>query len=223
MVVAGRYIVGREEKTAEKNGKCLESAENGACRKRRFWTEKEIAYLKSGVGILTPEQMAEHLDRSVYSVKSFCCKKGIKHGKRVYADGVVRVYWTQAEITALMGYAETLTIEHAAARLGRSYASVQNKADELKISFKHQRLRLQDVADILRVSITVVKRRRKKLGLNFRHIKGNSRKRSDTRGATGKDIVAIAKDLLENPSFRGLDRTSAKHLRQVIEEYEGWE
>ena len=223
MVVAGRYIVERNEKTAEKSGKCLELAESGACNKRRFWTEEEIEYLKSGVGILTAEQLAKNLNRSVSSVKSFCCKKGIKHGKRVYADGVVRVYWTQAEITALMGYAETLTMEHAAARLGRSYASVQNKADELKISFRYQRLFLQDVADILRVSITVVKSRRKKLGLNFRHIKGVSRKRSDTRGATGKDIVAIAKDLLENPSFRGLDRTSAKHLRQVVKDYEGWE
>lgn len=209
------------EKTKEKSGKFLKSAENGVCEKRRLWTAEELQYLLDASETMTQRQVAEKLGRSIRAVISACSKHNIKYRIRDYVDGSRRVFWTQAEITALMGYAETLTIQRAASRLGRSHASVKKKIDELGISFKHQRLQLRDVAEILRVSSRVVSRRREKLGLSFRKVESPTR--SDTRGAKGSDIVAIAKDLLADPPMRGMERTSAKHLRQVIADYEGWE
>lgn len=209
------------EKTKVENGSSPKLVENGVS-KRRLWTAQELAYLKEASEFMSQQEVAKRLGRSLRSVISACSKHRIKYRIRNYKDGSTRVFWTQSEVTALMGYAETLTIQHAAARLGRSYASVKKKIDELQISFKHQRLQVKDVAEILGVSSRVVIRRRQKLGLNFRKIK-SERQRSDTRGATGSDIVAIARDLLENPAMRGMDGTSARHLKQVIEDYEGWE
>lgn len=209
------------EKIKAKSGSSPKSAESGGS-KRRFWTAEELDYLKEASELMSQQEVAKRLGRSLRSVISACSKHKIKYRIRNYKDGSTRVFWTQAEVTALMGYAETLTIQHAAARLGRSYASVKKKIDDLQISFKHQRLQVKDVAGILGVSSRVVIRRREKLGLNFRRVK-SERQRSDTRGATGSDIVAIARDLLENPAMRGMDNTSARHLKKVIEEYEGWE
>lgn len=217
----GQSGVENTEKIKEKSGRFHKSAESGVCEKRRLWTDQELQYLRDASNYMTQRQVAEKLNRSLRAVISACSRHDIKYRIRDYVDGSRRLFWTQSEVTALLGYAETLTIQRAAARLGRSYSSVKKKIDELGISFKHQRLQLNDVADILRVSSRVVSRRREKLGLSFRKIKSPTR--SDTRGAKGSDIVAIAKDLLEDPPMRGMERTSAKHLRQVIEEYEGWE
>ena len=189
--------------------------------KRTFWSEEDLKILKESAATMTQAEVAEKLGRTLRSVIHACHRHGIKYRLRKYKDGSLRRYWTRAEITALQGYAETLTMRRAAARLGRSYSSIKKKADELGISFKHQRLQLTDVAEILRVSPRVVYRRREKLGLTFR--KNVSQTRSETRGAKGSDIVAIARNLLADPPMRGMENTSAKHLRSVIEEYEGWE
>ncbi|NBW42158.1 hypothetical protein EBR25_14390, partial [bacterium] len=96
-------------------------------------------------------------------------------------------------------------------------ASVKGKIDELGISFKRNRLRDEDVAEILGVHPQTVRRRKKKLGMSFRTQK-------ETRGPTGDEIAALARDILDNPPMiKDLENTNTKKLRSVIEEYEGWE
>lgn len=188
---------------------------------RKFWTEEEIEFLRKASKTMTLSQISEELGRSKGSIKCFASRHDISFSLRGYPDGEVRRNWTRAEVTALMGYAESCSMKMAAARMGRSYESVANKVNVLGISFSSHRLRLSDVAEILGISARTVAIRRNKLGLNFRRSTG--KKSSVTRGARGSDIVAIAQDILDNPPMKNLPNTSARKLRQVIEDYRDWE
>lgn len=183
----------------------------------RLWTESEIESLRSLSKEKTLKEAAKELGRTMSAVVNCAQKHDISFRKKKKKPIYARRRWTQSEITMLMGYAEDKTIEQASHLLKRSKASVKGKIDELKISFKHNRLQVKDVAEILGVSSDTVRRRRAKLGLTFRTYK-------DSRGPTGDEIVALANDILQNPSMiRELENTSVRKLKMVIEEYRGWE
>ena len=128
-----------------------------------------------------------------------------------------------------MGLAERVSMVTAARWMRRSYNSVKGKADELGLSFKQGRLQLKDVAEIIGVHPKTIQARRDKLGLKFRT--GSHNGASNMRGPKGADIVAIARDILDDPPYRGLPNTSQRTknirlghgIRQVIQDYEGWE
>jgi len=70
-----------------------------------------------------------------------------------------------------------------------------------------------------------VRRIRDVLGLKFRQNANTTSNLTRTRGATGDDIAAIAKYILTNEACHSQAnlRVTAKHLRAVIVEWEGYE
>jgi hypothetical protein len=192
------------------------------------WTEDEIDYIRESAPTLSSAEIAQNLKRSRQMVQVKARERGIKFFVRRNSNGIVGNTgrrWSQEEITRLWGLSERHTIREAAAKMpGRSYQSVANKVDELRISFKTNRLQLKDVAEIFGVNPATIARRRNNLGLNFRTGAKNKRSvgRRTSKGPTGADILALARDFLANPPGHNMTLT-AKRLREIIVEYEGWE
>lgn len=186
---------------------------------RRFWSPEEISFLEEASKTMPQAEVAEKLNRSVSSVRSYCTKNNIKFQIKQYSDGSVRRVWSKSEIALLYMYAERYSMPKAAKKLKRSLYSVKCKVADLGISFKNSRLSLDDLSEILGVHKRTVAIRRDKLGLSFRK---NARTKGSMGGPTAQDIVTLARDFLEDPPLKDL-RVNANHFRKVIEEYQNWE
>lgn len=89
----------------------------------RVWTVEEVNFLKENwrKGV---QYCAEHLNRSLFAIS----QKGNKIGLKRNAST-----WTQEEIAILEEYFGTRSIHSIAKKLGRSFGSVNQKADKLKL------------------------------------------------------------------------------------------
>ena len=187
------------------------------------WTPEEIEFIRKGSETMSSKEVAAKMLRSTRSVRDKATREGIFFRIRQYEDGSVHRYWTREEVLDLMTFCEKESSALVAHRLKRTVKSVLCKAQSLGLSFTEGRLDLNGVAEILGVVPTTVRRRRNKLKLRFRVRADTVQVRVENmRGAIGSDIVAIARDILNDPPQKGLKNTSAKKLRAVIEEYEGW-
>jgi predicted transcriptional regulator len=189
--------------------------------KRRRWSVEDIERLRQMAEVgCSPREVADALDRKITAVHNKAQRMGVRFKVKEQPNGTKFRVWTKAEETALWGLAERYSIEQAARRLNRPFDSVQVKASRLGISFRERRMTLSELAKLLGVGIPTVRSRRDKLGLRFRTNKTTGPQ--SMRGPTGAEIVAIARDILENPPMGNLG-TTPKRLREVIQEYEGWE
>ena len=184
------------------------------------WTKGEAQYLRENAPKMTAAEIAKAIDKSHRAVT----QKATYEGIRCVHNGVDgRRGWTKKEILELATLAEKHTIDTAAQKLKRSRASVAQAAAKHKVSFHKRRLTLQQAANVLNVHRETVRRIRDHLGLSFRQNVNTASTPTRTRGATGDDIAAIAQHLLSNPCSSANLRVTAKHLRSVIAEWEGYE
>jgi len=188
---------------------------------RRKWSDEELRRLREmAEADCSPREVAEALDREIKAIHNKAQRIGVRFKVKEQPDGNKFRFWTKAEETMLWGLAEKCSIEQAARRLHRPYDSVQVKASRLGISFRERRMTLAELAKLLGVSLPTIRHRRDKLGLRFRTDKTTGPQ--VMRGPTGDEIAAIARDILENPPMGNLG-TTPQRLREVIQEYEGWE
>ena len=190
--------------------------------KKPRWTEEEVTFMRENAKTMTCSEVAQHLGRTPRSTVQKACLLSIKF-KLLGTDG--RQGWTKEELQELEMLAERYTMLSAAKTLGRSKSSVAQAAMVHKISFFKRRITNQQVADFIGVHRETVRRIRDKLGLQFRHNVVLTNRKTRTRGATGDDIAAIARHILNNPNPTSQSnlRVSAKHLRKVIADWEGYE
>lgn len=189
-----------------------------------LWTDDEIEYLRVEAMRIPSTEIAMHLGRTVPAVRCKARKLKIRLYVERLKDGSIRRGWTLKEVSDLYGLSERTTLEGAAQRLKRSPDAVKKKAQKLGISFREDRMTLCEMAKILGISHNTLCRRRDKLGLTFRRsTRKGDRGRGHMRGPTGDDIIAIAKDMLRDPPKGNSWKTTVKELKQIIEEYDGWE
>lgn len=194
-----------------------------------IWSEEEMDFLRDSASRMSSSEIAHALGRTVAAVRCKAKKLGVRFMIEHMKDGTIRRGWTSDEVMTLYSLSEWTTLDHAAERLKRSPHAVKKKASKLGISFRQGRMTLEDVSRILGISKNTVRRKRDRLGLSFRKVSKVSRrgvkKEGHMRGPTGKDIVVIAKDMLDNPpkGREWKEYRSVKDLREIIETYEGWE
>jgi len=186
------------------------------------WKKEETEFLRENHSTMTSAEIAQHLGKTHRAVTQKATYEGVRCLLRS-TDG--KKGWTKSEILELGVLAETYSMATAAAKMGRTKSSIAQVAMHHKISFHKRRMTNQQVADIIGVHRETVRRIRDKLGLQFRRNIFTTDAQSRTRGATGSDIVAIVRHILNNPA--GLPqnnlKVTAKHLRQVIKDWEGYE
>lgn len=90
---------------------------------RKQWTEEEIQFLKDNIKTMSYAEMAEHLGRTVGSVKNKADKTKIFKGR----------FWTDEEVAFLEDNVGLKTFTFIAEKLGRTVPAVHNKACELGI------------------------------------------------------------------------------------------
>lgn len=89
----------------------------------RYYTTKEMNFLRANHGRMTAREMSEHLGRSWFSVRSFMFKHKIKNLK----------VWTKDEENRFIELlSKGYKYSHIAVQLDRTYNSVRAKGRQLK-------------------------------------------------------------------------------------------
>jgi hypothetical protein len=183
---------------------------------KRRWTDEEVAFLRAESRRLPSSDIAQQLGRSWRSVSCKAQELGVVFQAKRMTDGSLSTRWTKADEFLLEGCTEHMSLEQAARKLGRTRDAVSNKARKMGLSFLDGQRTIKDTAALLGVSVGTVIRRRKKLKRKFRVNKKGT--------VSAKDIVALARDLLENPpKGRPHLRATSKSLHEVILHYDGLE
>lgn len=94
------------------------------------WSKKEVRYLKKNLGILSLEEIANHLNRSKKSVSGKIYRDRINY--KIHKNNYKS--WTEKEEEYLYKYYSKKDISEIARILGRTEASISKKAELLGLS-----------------------------------------------------------------------------------------
>lgn len=180
------------------------------------WEERFDKIALEMAGHHTANEIARKLGVSKDTVQKHLSKLGsypkwrVIRGKRVQYK-----FWTEDETWEMIRLMETRTIEQTAKILGRSVASVADRYESLPAKFRHKKITVSRLSEMLEVSHEVIADRRDRLGFKFRK-RDRKGKLLSTKGASPFEIVKICESILADP---GNLQISAKRVRDLISHY----
>jgi len=179
---------------------------------RRPWTDNDVRQLHQ-LQLCSKQHVAKKLNRSVCAVELKARKLGITFPRQSYKrpNDIVRP-WTKKERLQILDMAGTMTIAEAAKKIDRTKWALVDQLRRMSIRWNRGHYRLWQVAKILQVAETTVRRHRNKLRQHWRIIGNNGY--SSVIGASDTQIQALAFSLLDNIRSVG---ASYKHLKRVSE------
>lgn len=161
---------------------------------RKHWSQDEITTLLSNRH-LTKYQLADLLPGRTPLSVTFQAKKYhitiacLKRNGHMLEPKVIQL-WTPSDDRALYWMAGNISQREAAIKLGRSEEAVKQRAHQLQLQWRDQRLSMRRLAKYLSVSPCTIGKHRDKLCLSFRKNSNAARPPSET------DIQAIAASIL---------------------------